>query len=229
MRYLRHEQLIGKPAQKSLQKKTIAIVGLGALGTNTASLLARAGISLKLIDFDNIELSNLQRQSLYDEQDIGKPKALVAEKKLKKINSEIKIQAFNELLSSKNTGILKADLVIDCTDNLTTRFLINDYCYNNIPWIHSAAIQYTGVIFNILPKKPCLRCLYRKNTDLGMCSSLGVINTLPSAIASIASTQAIKILLNQQPEERLIRLNIWNNAIEKIIVRKQCPKCQKSL
>ena len=67
MRYLRHEQLIGKPAQKSLQKKTIAIVGLGALGTNTASLLARAGISLKLIDFDNIELSNLQRQSLYDD------------------------------------------------------------------------------------------------------------------------------------------------------------------
>ncbi|HLC57013.1 MAG TPA: HesA/MoeB/ThiF family protein [Candidatus Nanoarchaeia archaeon] len=229
MRYLRHEQLLGKPAQKKLQKKTITIVGLGALGTNTASLLARAGLNLKLIDFDNVELSNLQRQSLYDEQGIGKPKAAVSASKLKKINSEIKIKAFNEILSSKNLKLLNSDLVIDCTDNMTTRFLINDYCYNNIPWVHSAAIQHTGVVFNILPKRPCLRCLYRKNTDIDMCSSLGVINTLPSAIASIAATQAIKILLNKSPEEKLIRLNIWNNEIEKIIVRKQCPKCQRSL
>src|SRR3989344_2945940 len=116
MRYARQEKLIGKQAQKELSKKTVAIVGLGALGTNVSSLLARSGINLKLIDFDKIDLTNLQRQSLY------------TEKNVKEINSEISITSFNEKLNDSNLHLLDSNLVIDCTDNLTTRFLINDYC-----------------------------------------------------------------------------------------------------
>jgi len=227
VRYTRQEALLGKQAQNTLSKKTAAIVGLGALGTNTANLLARAGINLKLIDFDDIDITNLQRQTLYNETHIKKPKVQIALAELKKINSETKIEAFNEKLTNKNLKLLDSDLVIDCTDNLTARFLINDYCYNNLPWIHTAAVKCTGVIFNILPGKPCLRCLYTKNTDIDNCNELGILNSTPALTSSIAATQAIKILLNQQPEERLIRINIWNNEIEKIIVKKTCEKCQK--
>lgn len=231
MRYSRQERLleIGKKGQKILSKKTVTIVGLGALGTNTAQLLARAGINLKLIDFDKVDLTNLQRQALYEESDINKEKSKTSLNKLKKINSEIKIEIFNERLSNNNLKLLESDLVIDCTDNLTTRFLINDYCYNKIPWIHTAAIKYTGVIFNILPKKPCLKCIYKKNLDLERCEEYGVLNTIVSLTSSIAATQAIKILLTKPIEESLIRFNIWNNEIEKIKIKKTCEKCLKSL
>lgn len=231
MRYSRQERLkeIGKKGQKTLSKKTVTIVGLGALGTNTALLLARAGINLKLIDFDKVDLTNLQRQSLYEESDINKEKSKTSLSKLKQINSEIKIESCNERLNNSNLNLLNSDLVIDCTDNLTTRFLINDYCYNKIPWIHTAAIKYTGVIFNILPKKPCLKCIYKKNLDLERCEEYGVLNTTVSLTSSIAVTQAIKILLKKEPEESLIRFNIWKNEIEKINIKKNCEKCLKFL
>ncbi|MBI4158940.1 HesA/MoeB/ThiF family protein [Candidatus Woesearchaeota archaeon] len=230
MRYSRHKVLkeIGKKGQNILSKKIVTIVGLGALGTNTSSLLARSGINLKLIDFDKIDITNLQRQSLYEESDINKQKVTTSLNKLKKINSEIKIEIFNERLNDANLNLLKSDLVIDCTDNLTTRFLINDYCYNKIPWIHTAAIKHTGVIFNILPKKPCLKCIYKKNLDLERCEEFGVLNTIVSLISSIAATQAIKILLKKDPEESLLRFNIWDNEIEKIKIKKSCEKCLKS-
>src|SRR3989339_1354167 len=229
MRYARQEKLIGKKGQLILSKKTVAIVGLGALGTNTAQLLARAGINLRLIDFDKIDLTNLQRQSLYTEKDINKQKAIISKTRLKEINSEISITSFNEKLNDSNLHLLDSDLVIDCTDNLTTRFLINDYCYNKIPWIHTAAIKETGVLFNIIPNKPCLKCIYKKNIDLDRCEDFGVLNSIVSLTSSIAVTQAIKILLNKPVEESLIRFNIWNNNLEKIKVNKTCEKCQKSL
>ncbi|MBS3155836.1 HesA/MoeB/ThiF family protein [Candidatus Woesearchaeota archaeon] len=229
MRYARQEKLIGKQAQKELSKKTVTIVGLGALGTNVSSLLARAGINLRLIDFDKIDLTNLQRQSLYTEKDINKQKAIISKTRLKEINSEISITSFNEKLNDSNLHLLDSDLVIDCTDNLTTRFLINDYCYNKIPWIHTAAIKETGVLFNILPNKPCLKCIYKKNIDLDRCEEFGVLNSIVSLIASLALTQSIKILLNKDPEANLLRFNIWNNSLEKIKVNKTCEKCQKSL
>jgi len=231
MRYSRQERLkeIGGKGQSILSKKTVTIVGLGALGTNTAQLLARSGINLKLIDFDKVDLTNLQRQALYEESDINKQKVKTSFNKLKKINSEIKIEIFNERLNNNNLNLLNSDLVIDCTDNLTARFLINDYCYNKIPWIHTAAIKYTGVIFNILPKKPCLKCIYKTNLDLERCEEFGVLNTIVSLTSSIAATQAIKILLKKPIEESLIRFNIWSNEIEKIKVNKTCEKCLKSL
>src|SRR3989338_4972766 len=141
MRYIRQEifREIGKEGQEKLKKSTIAIVGLGALGTNSAELLARAGIGkLLLIDRDVVELSNLQRQSLFNENDVGKPKALAAKEHLKKINNEVEFNVFADDLNHeniyrmipindfKNNKIIKnIDIILDCTDNLETRFLIN--------------------------------------------------------------------------------------------------------
>ena len=229
MRYARQEALLGKQAQKKLSKKTITIVGLGALGSTTANLLARAGINLRLIDYDAIDITNLQRQTLYEEQDIGASKAETAQRKLQQINKEIHIEAHNKRLTERNINEIKADLIIDCTDNLTTRFMINEYCYNKHPWIHTAAIKYTGVLFNILPGGPCLKCLYTSNKDLGTCEEFGVLNSITTITASLAVSEAIKILLNKQPEKKLIRFNINTNEIEKIQINKRCEKCLKSL
>ncbi|HLC73472.1 MAG TPA: HesA/MoeB/ThiF family protein, partial [Candidatus Nanoarchaeia archaeon] len=163
MRYQKQELLsyIGNK-QEFLQKKVVAIVGLGAIGSNTANLLARAGINLILIDRDIVELENLQRQTLYDEKDIGKPKSIQAKKKLKLINSEIKIEAFVEDLNYKNIDeLINSDLILDCSDNMETRFLINDYSIkNDIPWIYAAVLGVNAMSMNIVPQKtPCFRCI----------------------------------------------------------------------
>ena len=129
-RYSRQETYLGKTNQKKLQKSTVAVIGVGAIGTQTANLLARAGINLILIDRDTIELNNLQRQTIFDEQDINKPKTKQASLHLKKINSKIKITTYNKDLNNENITQLipkTTNLILDCTDNLETRFLINDY------------------------------------------------------------------------------------------------------
>jgi len=230
MRYKRQIKFLGNKEQKELNKKTIAIVGLGALGTNSANLLSRAGVNLVLIDNDEIDITNLQRQTLFNESDIGKSKAIQALKKIKKINSDIKIKSFNKKLTKNNPNILKSDLILDCTDNLETRYLINQYSISkNIPWVHAAVIKTTGVIFNVIPKKACFNCLYKHKTGIERCEDVGILNSAASVISSIQVTQAIKILLNKNYEKNLLRFNIWNNNLEKIKVKKysDCQMCSK--
>jgi len=133
---------IGNTGQKILMEKTAVLVGCGALGCTSANLLVRSGIKcLKIVDRDFIEESNLQRQSLFDEEDINKnlPKAVAAQKKLQKVNSQIQVEAIVVDLNPSNIGTVleNTDVVIDGTDNFETRFLINDYCVKHgIPWIY---------------------------------------------------------------------------------------------
>ncbi len=234
MRYSRQILLkgIGKKGQKKLSSSTVAIVGLGALGTASAELLTRAGIGkLILIDRDIIELSNLQRQSLFTEEDLGKPKVLQAEKQLKKINSEIKIQAHFEHLDYNNINLLSSDLILDCTDNLYTRFLINEYSIKtSIPWIYSSCLEHSGYVFNIIPGKICFNCIFNNLTSIGTCDTLGVLNTLANLISSLQVNEAFKILLNKSYEKNLLYINIWQNKIEKIKVKKlkNCNACNKN-
>src|SRR3989338_4173756 len=147
MRYLRQIvfEKIGPKRQEILNKSKVVVVGLGALGSIAAELLARAGIGkIVLIDRDFVELSNLQRQSLYDEGDIDKPKVVVAKDKLSKINAYIDISSHFVDLEYDNVDILKSDMILDCTDNFYTRFVINDYAIkNNTPWIYAAVIGTT--------------------------------------------------------------------------------------
>ena len=219
--YERQISLIGKESQKILSKKTIAILGLGALGSNSANLLARAGINLKLIDFDTIDETNLLSQSLYSYSDLKKSKAETAFKKLKEINPLIKIEFINALIDDSNLSLLNSDLVLDCTDNISTRLLINEYCYKNkIPLVHSAVLGYKGVIYNSLNSQPCLSCIYKSFSDEEKCEDFGVLNTIVSLISSISSNEAIKILLKENYEKSLLRINIKDNSIAKINVKK---------
>jgi len=242
MRYIRQEILreIGKKGQAKLQKSAVAIVGLGALGSNSAELLARAGVGkLLLIDRDIVELSNLQRQSLFDENDIGKAKAAQAKKHLSSINSNIKIDFFIDDLNSENIGKIfngksQIDLILDCTDNMETRFLLNDFCVKNqIPFIYSSAVGSKGYVFNIIPQTtPCLKCFLKEAAQLDSCETIGILNTITNLISSLQINEALKILLKTGDfEKKLLFFDIWKNELLKIKVNKDknCICCANSV
>lgn len=228
-RYNRQELLsfIGKKGQLQLSKSSVAVIGMGALGTVAAELLARAGAGrLVILDRDVVELTDLQRQLLYDEADIGKPKTLAAAEKLKKINAEIKIMAVAADVDYKNIGKLvgKPGVVLDCTDNLETRFLINEYCLKNkLAWVHAAAIRETAQLmafdFRNSKKHLCFECIFEGATAEGTCDTVGVLSTATAIVAAMQATEAIKLLVGAPPEDKLLRLNVWQNTLTKISVK----------
>jgi molybdopterin-synthase adenylyltransferase len=219
---------IGESGQNQLSKKIVCIVGIGALGTVVSELLTRSGIGkIILIDRDFIELSNLQRQSLFDELDTGKLKSDVAKQKLQKINSKIKIISKSEDLDHINVTKLigKVDLIIGCTDNMESRFLLNDYSIkNNIPYVYGGAVSDKGFVFNIMKKGPCLRCVFKGKTN-ETCDTVGILNSNSHIISSLIANESIKILLNKNPEKKLIHIDVWKNDFFKINVKidKKCP------
>jgi molybdopterin/thiamine biosynthesis adenylyltransferase len=212
MQYQRTRKLIDI---EKLRKKTVTIVGLGSLGSFTAVLLAKNGVNLNLIDFDRVSIENLSSQ-IYSRKDIKKYKTKALSKYLKKLNPQIIIKSLNIKLSSANLKILDSDLVIDCTDNLDVRFLIDSYCYNKIPWIHTAAIRTLGLVYVV---NNSLSDLYNSSISEDLCDEHGILNTVASMTASIAATQAIKILLGLPHEKNLVRFNIWNNTFDKIKIK----------
>ncbi len=239
MRYSRQEIFpeIGKKGQQKLGKIIVAVLGLGALGSVSAELLARAGSGkLILIDRDTVELSNLQRQSLFDETDIGRPKALAAYEKLRKINSEVKIEFIIDDLNFENIGkyfsFKNLNLILDCTDNLATRFLINDFSVKNkVPFIYASAVGSKGYVFGIVPgKTACLRCFLKEASNLESCETAGVLNTITHLISSIQVNEAFKILLNKNYEKNLLFFDIWKNELTKILINKNknCVCCAKN-
>ncbi len=222
---------IGNEKQEILSKSHAVIVGCGGLGTRTSELLTRAGVgSILIIDKDNVELNNLQRQALFTEQDIGKPKAEIAKERLEQINSTIKAEAINKKLELSNVELLNSDLVLDCTDNLETRFLINDYCAKNkIPWIYAAVIGSGGMVLNVMPRRDyCLRCILKESKDLENCATLGILNSAAAIISAVQVTEALKILTRQPCENALISINLWPLKLTKVKIKKNpnCPTCQ---
>jgi len=232
MRYSRQVifEYIGKEKQEMLRKSRITIVGCGGLGTRTAELLARAGIGwITIIDKDKVELSNLQRQSLFREEDVGKHKSEAAKEELGKINSSTKVNAVTETLDRRNAGLLDCDLVLDCTDNLETRFVINDYCAkNSIPWIYSAVIGSGGMLMNVMPRREyCFRCVIKESECTESCETRGILNSAAAVVSSIQATEALKILTRQPCEKGLISINLWPLRLTRISVKKNpnCPTC----
>jgi molybdopterin-synthase adenylyltransferase len=221
---------IGKKGQDRLKKAHVLIIGVGALGTICAELLVRAGIGkLTLIDRDIIELSNLQRQVLFDEEDIGKPKAHVAKEKLSKINSETEINEKGEDIDYKNLKMIgHPDMLIAATDNMESRFLLNDYCLKNkIPLVYGGAVADRGSVFSVISSGPCLRCVFPGSTE-ETCDNSGILNTNSSIIGSMMAGEAIKILTRGINTKELIHLNVWENILSKIKVNKnpKCPACK---
>lgn len=228
---------IKKEGQEKLLNSSVAIVGCGALGTVVANNLARAGVgNISIIDRDFVELNNLQRQMLFDESNIGTPKAEAAADKINTINSEILVNPVIKDVNHTNVEKLLNghDMVIDGTDNIQTRMLINDVCVKHgIPWIYTGAIGTSGMSMNILPEKACIRCLYPgipKAGSLPTCDTMGVLNTATMIMGSIETTEAIKILTDYYKDDEstdgnLIIYDVWNHSFDNITVRKN-DKCQ---
>ena len=237
MRYQRQEihPGIGKAGQKKIERATMAIIGTGALGSVSAELAARAGVGhILLIDRDIVELSNLQRQSLFTEADIGKPKASAAKAHLESINSTIRITAIDQDIdndtlsfSSKKTP---PGLILDCTDNMETRYLLNDYARKHeIPFIYASAIQSKGYVFVTDKETPCLRCFLNDSTSYDTCDTQGVMNTIIHIISALQVGEALKIITGKKTEDKLLFVDSQNNTIEKIKVTKNlhCECCGK--
>src|SRR6266487_2319536 len=199
---------IGKEGQEQLRAASVTIIGCGALGTVLANNLCRAGVGrLVIADRDFIELNNLQRQILFDEEDIARhiPKAVAAAEKLQRINSEVQVESL----------VQDTDLVLDATDNFETRYLLNDVCVKyQRPWIYSGVISSYGVTMNILPgDTACLRCVFPEMPLPGTtptCDTAGVLNGIVGAITGIASTEALKILLKSAKVSReMFWMDVW--------------------
>lgn len=228
---------IGESGQEKLLESSVVIVGCGALGSVIANNLVRGGVGkVTMVDRDLVELSNLQRQMLFQELDVGKAKAVASAEKLAHINSDIEIIPMVEDVNYATIeGIITgADLVLDGTDNMETRFLINDACLkNSIPWIYGGAIGTYGMTMNIIPDStPCLRCIVPHLPDAGSmdtCDTYGVINSIPSIIASIQSTEAMRILIGKPYSPDLLIWDIWDHSYRSMQIDRNpdCPCCGK--
>ena len=196
---------VGVIGQNKLLKSSVLIVGAGGLGSPIAIYLAALGIGkIGIIDKDNVEISNLSRQIIFETKDVNKKKSYAAINKLKKINPDIQLVSFNKNLTIININQIakKFDLIVDGSDNFRTRFLVNDYCLKNKKILVSGAIsKFDGQVytFNFSKKKsPCLRCFIPKmprNPDSDNCEYEGVLGPLAGIIGSIQANEVVKEIL----------------------------------
>lgn len=237
-RYSRQSRFapLGEAGQSRIRKATVVVIGCGALGTVMAELLTRAGVGrLRIVDRDFVELSNLQRQFLFDETDAAEalPKAVAAARRLSRVNSDVTIEPVVADLVPANVEELFEDaaLILDGTDNFETRFLINDAAVSTgRPWIYAAAVGSYGLKFAIVPgRSACLRCVYPEPPQGAQptCETDGVLGPLTSTIASLAAADALKILASG-PEtiaERLTTVDVWSGMIRQIATPARDPDC----
>jgi len=230
---------IGKEGQEKIRGKHVLIIGAGALGSGSAEMLTRAGVGqITIVDRDYVEESNLQRQQLYTEQDVELklPKAAAAEKRLREINSDVRIhsvigdanpQKLAELADGK-------DLIIDATDNFETRLAMNDISQKfKIPWIYGACVGSFGMSFTIIPgKTPCLNCLLKKLPIQGMtCDTVGIISPAVGMVVSHQVAEALKILVEDWDAVRpaFVSFDLWRNQYSSMKVGKakdeSCLSC----
>src|SRR3989338_7578882 len=234
MRYSRQEAFIGKASQKKLRKSLVTIVGCGAIGSSAGEYLARAGVNLRLIDRDIVEMSNLHRQ-LFREEDVGRPKAEALKERLEEANSEVRIEAVSDDLNASNIEkyLKNSSLVIDGTDNIETRFLINDFCLKNkVPFTYAAAIKSEGLLTLIVPgETPCLRCFMPLAYTHDTCETAGVLGPAVGVMGVISAAEAIKHLIGKDMiKGSLLHVNFYKSLYELIEIKrnKTCPACKGS-
>jgi molybdopterin-synthase adenylyltransferase len=228
---------IGPEGQQKLAAARFAIVGCGATGSALASLLARAGIGyLRLIDRDYVEPSNLQRQVLFDEADAAEslPKAIAAARKIQAFNSEISVDPHSADLTPDNTEELLSDVdaILDGTDNFETRYLINDFAISvSKPWIYAAAVASYAVTMTVLPgETACLACIFPDSPRgiVETCDTSGILNSAVNLVASIASTEAIKLAIGARDHlhRSLLSYDVWTNEHTSISTARPRPDCR---
>jgi len=202
LRYSRHLLLedVGETGQLALKNAKVLIIGMGGLGSPASLYLAAAGIGhLVLSDFDNIEVSNLQRQITYQSDDIGELKVEVTKRKLQQINPEIKVRSINKSMQADQLSmeLTMADLVLDCTDNMQSRQLINKACVNaKVPLIVGAAIRFEGQLMffdHSEADSPCYHCLFPSSEEQTLnCSNSGIIGPVVGTIGTLQALEVIK-------------------------------------
>ncbi len=233
---------LGPDGQRRLARGRVLVCGCGALGSVAAQWMARAGVGfIRLIDRDLVELGNLHRQTLYDEADAvsGLPKAVVAQRRLQSINSEVEVEGIVADLHSGNVAELAdgVDLIIDGTDNFETRYLINDWAVaKGIPWIYGGVVGDEGRCWTIIPEKtPCLRCLMPQPPAPGTtptCETLGVLGPAAGLIGSWQANEAVKLLAGRAEValSAFLAVDLWRGAFRlsnmcRYAPGTSCPAC----
>ncbi len=237
LRYTRHIQLpqIGPEGQTRLKQSTVLIVGCGGLGSPVALYLAAAGVGhIVLVDGDSVDVTNLQRQILFDTDAVGQSKSLVGKAKLNALNPEIKITAITDSLTLENAPSLieQSDLILDCTDNFATRYLINDTCAKfKKPWVFASIHQFSGQCALFTPETACFRCLFPDTpTEVPDCNAAGVLGVLPGMLGLFQANEAIKYLtgLATPLKNTLLLIEAIDLTFRKIKLSKanDCVICQ---
>jgi adenylyltransferase/sulfurtransferase len=237
-RYSRHIILkeVGGKGQEKLLSSSVLVIGAGGLGAPAALYLAAAGIGkIGIVDFDKVDITNLQRQIIHFTSDIGREKVISAEEKMKRINPDIQVETFQLLVDSSNIGevIKNYDFIIDGTDNFPIKFLINDACVlNKKPYSHGGILRFKGQTLTYTPGNTCYRCIFREpppKNAVPTCSQAGILGAVAGMLGTIQAAEALKYLLGigESLENRLLTfdsLKMEYRAI-KITKSKDCPVC----
>ena len=228
---------IGPIGQQKLADARVVIVGCGATGSALASLLARSGVgNLRILDRDYVEPSNLQRQSLFDENDAREsvPKTIAAARSIARFNSHTVVDPHVADLMPSNVDSLLGgfDLILDGTDNFETRYLVNDYAVkNSVAWIYAAAVGSYAVTLNVLPgETTCLACIFPESPRgaVETCETAGILNSTVNLVASIAATEALKFLIGARSKMRrsLLSWDVWSNERAELAATAPRPGCR---
>ena len=243
LRYKRQILLpeIGSEGQVKLLTSSVLIVGLGGLGSPSAIYLTGAGIGkIGIVDSDSVDISNPHRQILHYTKDIGRLKSDSAREKLKNINPDVEVVNYNLRISSSNVinVITDYDIVLDCSDNYNTRFLLNDACFFvGKTLIHGSVFKYEGQLttFNTQKGSPCYRCIYAEPPSYDMMPNpqeVGILGSLPGVIGTMMSIEAIKELLNlgESITGTLIVYDALTSIFKRLKIQKDtnCPLCGKN-
>lgn len=228
---------IGNAGQARIAKCRVVLAGCGALGSVQASLLVRAGFgTVRIVDRDFVEESNLARQVLFDEEDVRtvQPKAIAAERKLRGVNSFAKVEG---VVDDINPGTIDRlfggfDIIVDATDNFETRYLVNDYAVKTgTPWVYGACVAWHGLTFPILPHETaCLRCVFDSAPPPGLvptCDTAGVLGAIVGVVASLQVAEVIKIAVGRR--DRVTRgiavIDLWDNLLSTVELPPRAPGC----
>jgi sulfur-carrier protein adenylyltransferase/sulfurtransferase len=226
---------VGAAGQAKLRASRVLVVGCGGLGVPVISYLAGAGIGrLGLVDSDHLEPSNLHRQTMYALADVGKQKAVLAAERVRALNPDVDVRAYTTRLDALNAPDLIAqhDLVIDCTDNFSTKFLLNDYCVQLLkPVVFASVYQYEGQLQIVQPGSACLRCVWPEATRdgiVGNCSEAGVLGPVPGIFGGLQAFEAMKLLLDLpgQLKDELLVLDLLTLTTSRVRTKRAsaCPE-----
>lgn len=238
-RYSRQELFagIGREGQEKIRRSRVLVVGCGALGSALAETMARAGVgALTLVDRDFVEASNLQRQSLFDEEDasLARPKAIAAEARLRRLNSEVTVRGIVADLDAALADRLvrEADLVLDGTDNFETRYVLNDVCVRaGVPWVYGACVAAHGAALAVRPgRTPCLRCVLGERPAAGSgetCETSGVVAPIVQVVAGVQAAEALKLLAGRETAlvDGLVTVDLWAGTFDVAAFGGRAPWC----